>query len=773
MRTVSLNGQWTLTYGPQRDDPITPETLAALDWPTIPATVPGNVELDLVAAGRLADPSTGDRIYALRPLETYQWWYRRAFASPVLEPGQRCELVFEGLDCLGTIWLNGVRIGTTDNMLIPYRFDVTGHLRDDEDNELVVRIDSAVLAARRHRYTAIEWALEGRWESLPVRKAAHMYGWDIMPRAVGAGLWRDVALHIVEATHLRDVYWATQATDPAQRTATVLVAWDFATPRHDIDGLRVRVMLRRQGRVVHRAEYPVFTTHGRQRFEVHDADLWWPRGYGDPALYAASVELLDTDGTVLDMHQCRIGLRTAELRRTPITTDEAPGEFVFVVNGERIFVKGTNWVPLDAFHSRDAHHLKSAVEMLVDLNCNMVRCWGGNVYEDHAFFDLCDENGIMVWQDFALACGLYPQDEAFRATLRHEAETIVRRLRNHASLVLWAGNNENDAAFGWNGLGHIDPNSDRLSRQVLAEVVRQNDLTRPYLPSSPYYSPELFARGGKMAEMPEVHLWGPRGYFKHAFYTRSPAHFVSEIGYHGCPHRESLEQMLDPEFLWPWQDNAQWQTKAVRIFRDSHIHDYRIPLMAGQIAHLFGTVPENLDDFILASQITQAEAKKFFIEWWRQGKWRRTGILWWNLRDGWPIISDAVVDYYGRRKLAYAYIKRVQRDVCAICGEAVEGRHPLFVVNDTRAATAGHVVVRDADTGVLLLDADFAVAANDKTIIGHLAATTAPGMWLLEWQLDDGTIGRNHYLCGSPPVALETYRRWLTKLGLPFIPRHN
>lgn len=766
MRTILLNGQWTLTYGPQRDDLVTPEDLVRCDWPTLPATVPGNVELDLVAAGKLEDPSTGNHIYALRPLETYQWWYRRAFPSPVLAPEQRCELVFEGLDCLGTIWLNGVCIGTTDNMFVPHRFDVTGQLRHDRDNDLVVRIDSAVLAARQHRYTAIEWAAEGRWESLPVRKAAHMYGWDIMPRVVTAGLWRDVILNVVDTTHLRDVYWATQATDPVRRTASVLVAWDFATPRHDIDRLRVRVTLRRRGDVAHQVEYPVFATHDRQRFVVADADLWWPRGYGEPALYDASVELLDADGAVLDAHHCRIGLRTAELHRTPITTDEVPGEFVFVVNGEKIFVKGTNWVPLDAFHSRDAQHLKTAVAMLVDLNCNMVRCWGGNVYEDHAFFDLCDENGIMVWQDFALACALYSQDDAFCATIREEAETIVRRLRNHCSLVLWAGNNENDDAFNWHGLGHIDPNSDRLSRQVLAEVVRQNDLTRPYLPSSPYHSPELFARGAKNDDMPEVHLWGPRGYFKHPFYSSSPAHFVSEIGYHGCPNRESLEQMLDPGFLWPWQDNDQWLTKAVRIFRDSHIHDYRILLMANQIVYLFGALPDNLDDFILASQITQAEAKKFFIEWWRQGKWRRTGILWWNLRDGWPIISDAIVDYYNCKKLAYAYIKRVQTDVCVICGESVDGQHPLIVVNDTRGDAAGHVTVKDADTGVMLVEADFSVPVNGKAIVDALDASPVPGMWLLEWQLADGTCGRNHYLCGPAPVTLEAYRRWLPTLEL-------
>jgi beta-mannosidase len=768
MHTISLDGLWTLSYGPQHRDGLdSPADLAQAGWPTIPASVPGNVELDLMAAGKLDDPSTGDRIYALRKLEAYQWWYRRSFRPPPLAPGQRCYLVFEGLDCLGTAWLNGAPIGAANNMLIPHRFDVTGLLRPGHDNELVVRINSAVLEGRRRHHAAIEGAAACGWESLSIRKAPHMYGWDIMPRAVSAGLWRDVSLQIVESTHLRDVHWTTLQVDPERRSTTVSVAWEFTTDRLGLDRLQVRVTLRRPGGVVYQADYPVFGAHGRQQFTLTDVALWWPRGYGEPALYDGEVRLVDADGAVLDARHTRVGWRTVELRRTPITAAEVPGEFLFLVNGEKIFVKGTNWVPLDAFHSRDTQHLEGALEMLADLNCQMVRCWGGNVYEDHAFYDFCDEQGIMVWQDFAFACALYPQDDAFLERVRREAQAIIVRLRNHPSLVLWAGNNESDDMYPAHGLGHVDPNSDRISRRVLAEAVRQYDPFRPYLPSSPYHSPELVARGNRVAEMPEVHLWGPRGYYKDPFYTATAAHFVSEIGYHGCPQRESLEQMLDPEFLWPWQDSKQWRTKSVRILPRETASDYRIGLLARQITYLFGETPDGLDDFVLASQITQAEALKFFIEWWRQGKWRRTGILWWNLRDGWPIISDAIVDYYGRKKLAYHFVKRVQVDVCAIVGEAENGCHPVSVVNDTLTPVAGRVVVRDADTGRVLLESDFSVEANGKAVAGRIAAVDSPAMWLIDWRLHQGGEHHSHYLAGSPPVSLETYRRWLGALGVP------
>jgi len=467
---------------------------------------------------------------------------------------------------------------------------------------------------------------------------------------------------------------------------------------------------------------------------------------------------------VLDTHRCRIGLRTAKLEYTEVTTPEQPGEFVFVVNGVKVFAKGTNWVPLDAFHSRDLQHLKPTLDMLVDLNCNMVRCWGGNVYESDAFFDLCDEHGVMVWQDFAFACAIYP-DEIIPA-VRQEAEEVVRRLRNHASLVLWCGNNEIDHTYFWTGMG-IDPNTDKISRQVLAEVVRRQDPFRSYLPSSPYVGPEAMRLGGDANLTPEQHLWGPRDDFKGAFYTGSQAHFVSEIGYHGCPDRRSLEQMMEPNYLWPWQDNEQWLTHAVRPLPRMTDYNYRIPLMAKQIAVLFDTVPDNLDDFILASQISQAEALKFFIERWRQRKWRTTGILWWNLRDGWPIISDAIVDYYHRKKLAYVYIKRVQTDVCAMLSEAEDGVHTLIVVNDTLHPVAGEVEVTDADSGNQLLHAAFTVEPNGKSVAGSVPQVQQPAMWLIRWKLSDGSAFLNHYLAGNRPFLLEQYRRWMNLLQIP------
>jgi beta-mannosidase len=770
MKRFSLNGTWSLTYGLQQ--PANDAAAPPAQWPAIPAQVPGNVELDLVTAGVIPDPSVANNIYRLREYEGHEWWYQRTFDAPYLEPGQRAELVFVGLDCIADVWVNDAWVGHADNMLIPWRFDISELLHNAQPGSactLAVRIHSAVLAGRDPAPEPLNSAFSTNWESINVRKAPHMYGWDIMPRAVSAGLWRDVYLEIIPPTHWRAVYWTTLQTNPAERSATVLVDWDFATERANVDDLQVRVQIG-----AHTSTYPVVGAHGRARITLTDVDLWWPHGYGRPTLYPIQLDLLDAQGHSLATAQGRVGLRTIELRYTDITTPAAPGEFVFLVNGERIFVKGTNWVPLDAFHSRDAQHLAPAMQMIADLNCNMIRCWGGNVYEDDAFFDACAELGVMVWQDFALACAIYPQTDGFARKIQDEAEVIVQRLRNHPSLALWAGNNEIDEAYAWSGLP-VDPNTDRLSRQVLPAVVRRLDPYRPYLPSSPYRSPAFVsaqqvinASPALYNAQPEQHLWGPRDDFKGKFYTGSLAHFASEIGYHGCPDRRSLEQFLDADHLWPPQDNEQWLTHATRPHPHMTDFNYRIALMGKQISVLFADVPANLDDYVLASQISQAEAKKFFIEWFRQGKWRRTGILWWNLRDGWPIISDAIVDYYNRKKLAYEYIRRVQQDVCVICAEPQQGQHAVVVVNDTLQAIRGRAVIRDIDSEQALLSCDFSVEPNGIAHIGVLPLASVPALWLIEWQIDHTTETlRNHYLAGPRPYRLAQYKHWLSKLDIP------
>jgi len=479
------------------------------------------------------------------------------------------------------------------------------------------------------------------------------------------------------------------------------------------------------------------------------------------------MRIVDDQKNTLDERKQKIGIRTAELIRTETTTKENPGEFVFKINGEKIFIRGTNWVPLDALHSRDQNHLNEVFQMVTDLNCNMIRCWGGNVYEDHAFFDLCDENGIMVWQDFAMGCTVYPLDQSFKEKIREEAINVVLKLRQHASLVLWCGNNEDDSAMKWAKINRIEPALDDISRKVLPAVIWEYDPIRPYLPSSPYYSPEYDYEGKD--NRPERHLWGPRGYHKDPFYIDIDAHFVSEIGYHGCPNRSSLEKMFTRKSVYPWTDegqwNEEWQCKAVIPHPDAPFTVNRNDLMTKQVGIIFGEVPKDLDQFIFASQAVQAEVMNFFIEFWRMDKFRKTGIIWWNLRDGWPIISDAVVDFYNSKKLAYYYIRQVQHNACVMIGDPEEGNHPVIAVNDTREEKYGKVTVTDADSGEILFQAHFEIPSNGKTTIGNIPEMDGQAMWLIDYTIGSETYS-NHYLAGEVPFKLEEYQRWYKKLNI-------
>ena len=393
---ISLDGKWQLFYFPQGKYKIThPDQLRSQGLTPIEASVPGNVELDLSAKGELPpDLFFADNLAKLKPYELYEWWYQREFPTPAGASGRRVELLFRGVDCLATYWLNGKELGETADALLEQRFDVTGKLNPAGPNILTVRLRSPIVEAAAKRYDPANTVSAGRTnqEAIWIRKPAHAYGWDIMPRAVSAGIWRPVEL-VVHARHeISDMYFTTLSLDPGE--ATLAVSYELSTDLSLLPQLRLRV----EGRCgesaftqVHNVEF----TAGRFEIRVHDPQLWWPRGYGDPNLYEVTTQLLEGD-KVLASREDRVGIRKIELIRTETTSIEKPGQFLFKVNGVPILVKGSNWVPADAFHSRDAGRYEKILALFIDLGCNMLRSWGGNVYEDDAFFDICDRNGIMV-----------------------------------------------------------------------------------------------------------------------------------------------------------------------------------------------------------------------------------------------------------------------------------------------------------------------------------------------------------------------------------------
>ena len=767
---VSLNGEWKLDYFLQPNEGAVRTVPLAVPHRTVKATVPGNCELDLARAGVLPPAEIGLNIRRYLPYEEYQWLYTRTFTAPACDAkgGERAVLRFEGIDTLADVFLNGEKIGETENMLIPHEFDVTGRLKPGE-NTVQVLIRSVTVEGQDTTVGELGYFMDFG-DSQPFRKAAHMYGWDILPRLCVAGLWRGVSLEVRPAWRIDDVAWITQTDfDCRQRCGTVQAQFRVHAPRGAFHaGNTFKVSLNENGRTVSYGDGPLVAAHSRKGIYLRNAKMWWPRGMGEPSLYDARVEVLSPEGTVLAKHEIRFGVRVIGLERDDVYGPERPGQFLFRVNGEPCYIRGSNWVPLDAFHARDGEHLIPTLDLFVDLNCNMVRVWGGGVYEPDAFYDYCDRNGLMVWQDFMTGCSVFPQDDRYAKLTEQEIKSVVMRLRNHPSMALWSGNNENDDAFGWrNPNWRIDPNRDRNSRQTIPNVLMEYDRSLSYLPSSPYASPDVFA--GK-AQPSEQHLWGPRDFYKTPFYTNSPAWFASEMGYHGCPARSTLERMMTRDCVYPWTKitgddpkkdfhwNDEWMIKAVspHLERTGWIGD-RNNLMTKQVKLMFGSVPHDLDLFIEQSQTIQAEALKTFCEMFRARKFTRfNGMIWWNVRDGWPVLSDAVVDYYYTKKKGYYAIRKAQQDQI-VC---VTDDHGVWAVNDALRPVRGHAKLTDVVRGTQLMDVDFTIPANGKVRLGDVPFS-GQGMIRIAATLD-GRSYASHFLYGDPPFDWTDYRKWLT-----------
>lgn len=740
LRSLLLDGEWELRgEGPRL-------------LPEFAARVPGNIELDLVRAEILPDPYDSDHMERFRPYEFFDWEYVREFDLPPDFPA--AELVFEGIDGIAEVFLNGCSAGKAGNAFMPHRFAVDGLLRRGERNRIAVRLRSPINAARNRMLDHACFAHGMSYENLFLRKPAHEYGWDIAPRLLLGGLWKSVSLVEIPRHAMLCCYFDTLERSTAEE-AWLGFSWSFRTDLPEWDRFELEID-GRCGDSGFRHREHIWFTSGTTVIRIPDPKLWNPAGYGEPSLYEVTIVIRNAGEELIRT------TRVVGVRRVKLVYDETPGafQFRFEVNGTPVMVKGTNHVPADALHSRDAERLPRILEMVKELGCNMIRVWGGGVYEPAQFYDFCDRNGILVWQDFMMACAGYPMTPDFLDRIRTECEWAVRELRQHPSLVLWAGDNEVDMKAAQVGDGRRQENY-RITREVIPQVLARLDPGRPYLPSSPYFSPEVWDRGmrpgNEQSNCPEQHIWGTRDYCRAPFYSGNGAAFVSETGFHGAPAAESIKKFISPQRLWPGRGNPEWEAHSTMT-------PARIDLMFRQIQEFFGFEPDNLDDFIAASQLCQAEALKFFIERVRARKWEKSGIIWWNLIDCWPQFSDAVVDYYFKPKLAFDYIRCVQKPLAVILDEPESWGHRVIVTNDTLHPCAGTVAIRDLESGETLWNGSFRVGANANATAGVFEHPVGrERLLLVEWRAG-GESGRGFRLTGQPPHDFARYRNLLPEL---------
>ncbi|MEU0535450.1 glycoside hydrolase family 2 protein [Amycolatopsis tolypomycina] len=689
MNREELHDGWRLTAvgGPVPD---------AVAGRTVPAAVPGSVHLDLLDAGLIEDPYA-DRVEAgLTWLHRTSWRYTLDFAA---EPAaDRADLVFDGLDTVATIRLNGTVLGRTANMHRGHRFDVRGLLRAS-GNELTVDLRPALEHAE-----AVERALGKRPRAYhhpfnTVRKMACSFGWDWGPDLQTAGIWRPVRLERWHSARLARV--RPLVTVDADGTGRVTVHADVERACHAPLDVAVSIA----GRSA-RGEIAPGDTTATVVVTVPDADLWWPAGYGDQPRYPLSVEL-SACGAVLDRHDRRVGFRTITVDTEP---DAIGTPFTFVVNGKPVFAKGANWIPDDHFLTRiTRERLARRVDQALGAHLNLLRVWGGGIYESEDFYDVCDERGILVWQDFPFACAAYPEEDPLWTEVDAEAREQVARLTPHPSLALWCGNNENlwgHADWRWREQLGGRSWGLRYYRDLLPAIVAELDPTRAYAPGSPYSPGTVHPNDPDHGTRHEWDVWNRVGYTR---YRDHVPRFCAEFGFQGPPTWATLTR---------WLHDRPLSTSSPAFQAHQKAEDGAGKLERGLAPHL--PPPSTFEDWHWATQLNQARAVAFGVEHFRSWWPRTAGAVVWQLNDCWPVTSWAAIDYGERPKplwyaLKHAFAPRL------FTVQPRDGAEVVIAVNDTDEDWTGDLRLAWRGFDGSLLDGDtlpFSVPARSAAVAG-------------------------------------------------------
>ncbi len=628
---------------------------------TIKATVPGCVHTDLMAAGLIPDPYVGMNELDLLWIGRTDWRYVATFdVDADTLAHDRVDVVCEGLDTLAELRLNGEKLGEADNMHIRRRFNAKPLLRAGA-NTLSITFAAALPYAE---------AMEERFGELPVhgggsnpqhphnfiRKMACNFGWDWGPVVVTAGVWRPIRLEAWSGARFGDVRPLVTRADEERAVIDLRVQTEAAADPGPIDiGYSLRGP---DGRrlVCDPIDGAVAGSLVQTTITVDRPRLWWPAGHGDQPLYELKIKLKDERGDTVQEVVHRIGLRTSELVTEP---DPAPFDglgrgagMTLKVNGKPIYCKGANWVPDDCFpHRVTAQRYRDRIHQALGANMNMLRVWGGGVYESDTFYEACDELGVMVWQDFCCACACYSEEGPFPAQFEAEARDNVSRLSRRPSLVIWNGCNENFMGYtAWNYKGRpwhefVDGRGwgSRYYLDTFPAVIDEIDPTKPYWPGSPYSGiPDVFQRDANANEFGNRHIWdvwhGPGQYRNYlAHFPR----FSSEFGFHGPPCWPTLERVIPP-------DQRRWNSDAMKLHnkngrpgqeqtRDRMCDDFVPP-------------DDRFDDWLYLAQVMQARALSMGVEWFRALFPWNSGALYWQLNDAYPVSSWSAIDNDGRAK---------------------------------------------------------------------------------------------------------------------------
>ncbi|MDK2886541.1 MAG: beta-mannosidase [Thermosipho sp. (in: thermotogales)] len=679
---ISLNGKWKV-YDLENEFNFI-------------GNVPGTVHGDLVEQGFLPHPYVGLNEKEFKRLEEKTWVYEKSFFVEKLEKKDYF-LVFEGIDTISEIFLNNVYLGKTENMFLTYRYDVS-HLLKEGENKIKVIIYSATQHAKRLEQIYGQLHATEFPPRVYIRKAQYSFGWDWGARIVTSGIYRDV--YIEELVDGKIKYSTSYLKD-----LKGLVCFEgYVENIKDPSKYEVRILL--DGNEI--ISLPVFKEGENYKFKgfkrIKNLKYWYPRDLGESNLYDVSF-ILVKDGKEVYSETKKIGFRTIDILKEK---DEDGESFIFVINGKKVFVKGANWIPADNILSflKDQDYVK-LLEMAYKANINMLRVWGGGIYEKEVFYETCDKLGILVWQDFMFSCGEYPDHlDWFRKLSNQEVIENVLKLRHHPSIIIWCGNNENNWAFEEWGFD-LKVNNKNLGNTLYLEdfpkICVEKDNTRPYWPSSPYSGSGFKANSSRAGDTHVWNVWS--GWQDYKLYEEDSSRFVSEFGFQAAPDIKTIE-FFD-------------KSEKREIFSDVMLnHNKQVEGMERLIRFISGRfgLPKNFESFVYLSQLNQAEAIKFGVEHWRSRKYKTAGTIYWQLNDSWPVFSWSAIDYFKRPKALYFYTKNFYSKILPILKQKGEKLF-LFVVNDGKE-TIGELklVIRDI-SGKIIFEKEYLSKLNEDSVV--------------------------------------------------------
>jgi beta-mannosidase len=670
---------------------------------------PSDVYMALLSKGVIAEPFYRDNENKLQWVAKHDWVFETDFdLTANVRNHDKVEMVFEGLDTYARVYLNGTLILSADNMFRVWYVDVKSILQKHNQLKVVFTSPLKVIEAARR---------QGKWK-LPydygyVRKAPYHFGWDWGPTFITCGIWRPAYIRVWDATRLDDVFVEQRSVNSFEAQAEVTIAVEAA-------GMEIgELLLFRDSTLISKLSVELY--EGKNRFSLSDRiirpKLWWPNGLGEPNQYVYRVEFKRGD-RILDSKEVKTGFRSIEVIQESDSTGKS---FYFRVNGVPVFAKGANYIPPDNFLSRVSD--EKYEQIITDArkaNMNMLRVWGGGTYEKDLFYQLCDENGMMVWQDFMFACNMSPGDSAFIANVKKEAEENVVRLRNHSSIVLWCGNNEVDEAWhNWGWQKSYDYSAEDSSKlwnayldifeKMLPEVIQTYSPGTFYWPSSPsigWGHNEAFKQG-------DVHYWEVWwGRVPFINYEKKIGRFMSEYGFQGMPDMRTIEAFTLPE-------DREMSSKVLNVHQK---HPFGWEAIKQYMKRDF-PVPESLEDYDYVSQLLQAYGIGMAIEAHRRAKPYCMGTLYWQLNDCWPVVSWSSFDYYGRWKALHYQVKHDYAPLLISFDKTDDGFR-VWVISDEPASQKAVLQWKLLDfDGVVLKqgDRDLLIEKNSSDVVYRLS----------------------------------------------------